>query len=417
MDEPVMLESDAVAAATDAIGEIDERETVDLSGKEDLVLDTGCTGLPFDVTDLSRRYGPSQRGATATQTYEAPCVIMSEVACVWMAVERFAPEQEARGEDDDDGSWEQEDAQNYRRFFMHTPKKQQPFYVCPAALVTQCGLERAIYVALAGIMIRDHEDVANLICGDSEWALHGSHDPVTYLPPPTAYALARPFYFPDPDKESWDLKRFARLYGVLQVNAVRGMIPFSTALFGVGLFTGAAFFNHSCHPNAVMMVQPGKVTQRGTVRDAFVSLTLERAHFKVVIQALTKIEMGEEITVAYHHQELPVEILSSNLVRTLHAISGMIANPLGCRCEVCCIHLSDEAEAGMSPDGARDVLLDAACMWSEKTAKRLEISLPLSSLLLGLCGATSQRVCACTPTPGFESWPRVCSTDRIARSA
>ena len=36
-------------------------------------------------------------------------------------------------------------------------------------------------------------------------------------------------------------------------------MPFSDTCYGVGLFSSAAFFNHSCQPNAILAVQPNQV--------------------------------------------------------------------------------------------------------------------------------------------------------------
>jgi|WetSurMetagenome_2_1015567.scaffolds.fasta_scaffold00597_5 hypothetical protein len=142
-------------------------------------------------------------------------------------------------------------------------------------------------------------------------------------------------------------------HGASQVNAIRGVMPFSDHCYGVGFFGSASFFNHACQPNAVMIVQPNSV----------------------YIHTLAPIAVGEEITVAY--QELPLELLSPNAVRVLHMRSGAIVNQLGCRCKICRIHLDDEAEAleeaGQDPEQGREVAVNLESTFTEATAERLKL--------------------------------------------
>ena len=107
---------------------------------------------------------------------------------------------------------------------------------------------------------------------------------------------------------------------------------------------------------------------------------------KVVMQALTTIQAGEEITVAY--QELPLEMLSPNLVRVLHMRSGAIANQLGCRCEICRLHLQDEAEGladqGKDSEAGRDVVVNMSSMWLEATAQRIKLDERLRTYVMAM---------------------------------
>ena len=118
--------------------------------------------------------------------------------------------------------------------------------------------------------------IASMACeSDEEWSLHGQ--PSERFPrPEQVYEVAKRVYFPDKG-EAWDLDRFARLYGIVQCNATAGITPFSEFYYGVGFFPGLVFINHSCKPNAIAVMEPGKL----------------------VISALEHIDEGDEITVAY----------------------------------------------------------------------------------------------------------------------
>jgi len=148
-------------------------------------------------------------------------------------------------------------------------------------------------------------------------------------------------------------------------------MPFSDMCFGVGMFTSSAFFNHACQPNAIMMVLPNSI----------------------MLQALSPIEAGDEITVAY--QELPLEMLSPTLVRMLHMRSGAIVNELGCRCETCRIHLEDESEAlaaaGQDPQGARDVSIDMKDVWLEATSERLKLDERLLTYVMAMINVPKKQ--------------------------
>jgi hypothetical protein len=327
-------------------------------GTGEALLDTGIPNMPFDIADMSKTYGPSQRGATAPKKIQAGKLIFHEVADMWVAT--AAPPLSEKP-----SLWEKQVGEDYKRFFLGTQKtKVPPYHVCPPELSYPTFPQGGLHVALAGLLIQQTpEDVADIIIGDSRFALHGSLDLLNFPAPQDCYEIAKRLYFAD-KADKWDVKRFGRLFGVLQVNALRGMMPFSDACYGVGLFSGAAFFNHACQPNAVMIVNPNNV----------------------YIQALTDIDVGDEITVAY--QELPLEMLAPAMVRVLHMRTGAIVNELGCRCETCRIHLEDEAEAlkaaGCDPNAAREVDLDVSAMFLPATAERLKLDERLRTYVMAL---------------------------------
>jgi hypothetical protein len=113
----------------------------------------------------------------------------------------------------------------------------------------------------------------------------------------------------------------------------------------------------------------------------------------IMLQALSPIEAGDEITVAY--QELPLEMLSPTLVRMLHMRSGAIVNELGCRCETCRIHLEDESEAlaaaGQDPQGARDVSIDMKDVWLEATSERLKLDERLLTYVMAMINVPKKQ--------------------------
>jgi hypothetical protein len=160
-------------------------------------------------------------------------------------------------------------------------------------------------------------------------------------------------------------------YRFKKVNAQRGMMPFSDMCYGVGMFTSAAFFNHACQPNAVMTVLPNSI----------------------MLQPLSCIEAGDEITVAY--TELPLEMLSPNLVRMLHMRTGAIVNELGCRCETCRLHLQEEGEAlaaaGQDPQTVREVSVDMKDMWLPPTAERLKLDERLLTYVMAMINVPKKK--------------------------
>ena len=155
------------------------------------------------------------------------------------------------------------------------------------------------------------------------------------------------------------------------MNAIRGVVPFSDDSYGVGLFTSSAFLNHACQPNAILAVQPNQVH----------------------LYALTKIEAGDEITVSY--QELPLEMMAPDLVRTLHMRSGAIVNAWGCCCEICRIHWDDESqalrEAGQDPEAGREVTLNLESMFMAETSQRLKLDRRLLTYVMAMLNASGDE--------------------------
>jgi hypothetical protein len=336
----------------------------------DLLMDTGTKKgqLAFDIAHLDRIYGPGQRGATAVREFQAGNCIQAEVALAYVSSQ--LPSGSGGGGGDQWNFFSGSNRTKTRPYDLQPPELSHPAWPLPGGL----------YVALTGILIRDHSDWSRLVTEpDGEWTLFGEVDSKRYAPAAAAYEMAKRLYFPagrggnvvvvtvtneagEETKEEqrteeedafWTLEHFARLYGVVQVNSMAGVVPFSTDVYGVGMYPGSVFFNHACQPNAAAFVLPSKV----------------------LVHALRRIEEGEEITIAY--QELPLELLSPNMVRTLHLLSGQIRNPLGCRCEICREHLDTEAvaleRAGQDPNQGRDVILDMIEMWEKGTKKRFEL--------------------------------------------
>jgi hypothetical protein len=362
-DEPPPKDKEEAPVVSEPLKDTDEAYWDEKGGDDpgdgtgEILLDPGIKGLPFDVVQMSKTYGPGQRGAVAPRAYKARDRIMREIACIWVA----APGPRLLA---DAVEWERKAHEDYGRFFLGTERETHPpYHVCPPQLSPPEFPMGGLHVALTGLLIKHREDIAELVTEQSEWSLHGSLDLLNYPAPQDCYEIARDLYFAD-KAERWDVKRFGRLFGVLQVNAIRGVLPFSTDAYGVGLFTSAAFFNHACQPNAVIMVYPNTV----------------------VIQALSDIELSEEITVAY--LELPLELLSSNAIRTLHMRTGAIVNNLGCRCETCRYHLEHEAEvltaSGMDPNGGRDVEVDLKSMFMESTTERLRMDKRLRTFMMAM---------------------------------
>ena len=182
----------------------------DGTGEE--LYDTGVPGLPFDVANMSKTYGPCQRGAVAPRSYMPGKVIMHEVAAIWVATSVAPLPSDAK-------PWEIEARKDYERFFHGTKKTMvPPYHICPPQLSPPAFPKGGLHVAVTGLMIAHQEEKAEIICGDSEWALHGSLDLLNFPAPQDCYEIAKNLYFAD-KADRWDLKRFGRLFGVIQVGA------------------------------------------------------------------------------------------------------------------------------------------------------------------------------------------------------
>ena len=210
-------------------------------------------------------------------------------------------------------------------------------------------LKGSLLIALTGLLICNCETLALTIISDGPWALHGRVHPTKYASPEEAFPALQDVYlstFADDAEKSarWNLATFARLYGAVQMNATLLYIPLSTSAYGAGFFPGTVFFNHACNPNAIIVTTPGKC----------------------VIQAISPIEVGDEVTVAY--KELPLDFLNDNLVRLLHFDAG-IEDARGCCCEICRASRAADEETAASegvvlpPAEFDPVELDLSKMW------------------------------------------------------
>lgn len=80
--------------------------------------------------------------------------------------------------------------------------------------------------------------------------------------------------------------------------------------------------------------------------------------FITLSQALSNIEAGEEITVAYH--EIPLDLFADNLVHSMHMDMGIEV----CQCEFCREARKEEEDVTLD--------LDLSLMWDAPTARRME---------------------------------------------
>ena len=254
----------------------------------------------IDIVDLSHTYGEHHRGATAKKDFNMSDSIQSEAAAMWVTFPVVDP--------DDNG------VPVPVTFFMGT--SAHPYHVVPPELDSD-KVRGGILIALTALMIKYREDKCNLMVSQTEWALFGRCDNTKYETAEKAYELVKSIYFSKKNGnaerrqflKNWNLERFGRMYAVVQVNAILAYSPISVNVYGAGMFPGSVFFNHSCKPNAIATVYPGKLT----------------------IQAISPIKKGEEITIAY--KELPIDLLSVSLTRFRHVEMGF--SDRGCRCEFC----------------------------------------------------------------------------------
>jgi len=171
----------------------------------------------------------------------------------------------------------------------------------------------------------------------------------------------------------WDLKEFGRLYAIIQVNALVGMMPMKNGVYGAGIFPGSVFFNHSCNPNAILVMRPGKI----------------------VIQALTNIECGDEVTVAY--SEIPIDLLKTNLVRAMHYDACGLTEEHGCKCAACTMLTLAEDEIirknGGDPEkDDRFIELDLQQMWVPETMDRLNMDHKFNAYVLTMFRNSASNV-------------------------
>jgi hypothetical protein len=295
--------------------------------------------IQVDVVDLSSVYGEGQRGMTAKRNFAAGEPIQSEVATVYVTHALPAEEDAA-----------------VRNFFLGRPGPGgKMFDVCPPELLK---LKGSLIIALTGLLIEKHEKLALIMTTEGPWCLLGRLHTGKYATPYEAFPVAAAVY---KFSERWTLQEFGRLYAIVQINAILAYSPLSSRVYGAGLFNGSVFFNHSCIPNAIASVRPGKL----------------------VIQALQPIEAGEEVTISY--KELPVDVLTTNLVRTLHYDMGLDST-LGCRCQLCMAAEETEStlivqEGGDPNNDDRVVQMDLSLMWTQGTNQRLSMDEKLLSFV------------------------------------
>lgn len=342
---------DSVPSVT-ATGQDDEgtkKDNDDVVGTEDRML--------VDIVDKSSLYGRGHRGMVAKQPFGPGDLIQQEVAAAYVS-HALNPETSSRDMD---------------IFFLGGDKR--PYDICPPELTNVRG---GLYIALTGILIWDREPLCLRVIEEGPWALFGRIHTGRFLDPYEAYKHIKQLYLDplaeeQPEKAArWTQREVGRLYSVVQLNALAGHIPVSAHVYGAGFFPCAAFFNHSCNPNAIATMLPNKL----------------------VIQALTSIDQWEEITIAY--QELPVDLLNTSLVRAHHHASGVITMAAfgedadqGCRCNMCTMVNEAEgkiiAEAGGDPTkDERIVELDMERMWLYETQQRLAMDEQFKSFVISM---------------------------------
>lgn len=150
-------------------------------------------------------------------------------------------------------------------------------------------------------------------------------------------------------------------------------IPLSINAYGAGFFPAIALLNHSCNPNAIVTVAPGKC----------------------ILQACAPIEPGDEITIAY--RELPLDLLKPSMIRFIH-FEEKIQHEKGCRCEICRSQDPEVAEGDDAPETQEEVEekitemgrafaeleLDLSHMWVDKTRQRIKRDKKLMSFVIAM---------------------------------
>jgi hypothetical protein len=271
----------------------------------------------FEFGDMSSTYGPFQRGCIAKSAAPPGTVVLLEDAMIWVCAP--LPEDLA----DDDGNF----PEAVKLFFLSSPSHPN-WFMLPKDLLDVLG---GFHIALTALAILRQPFMANVFLGDVPDfpGLFGHHDFGNCCTAAEAYEIAHKYFFQpaieagkkQPDAESeleapserraritateeelaeWTVERFGRLYAVMQTNALKGYRPMDTELYGVGIFSAACFYNHSCNPNAVMHVQPGKVC----------------------IQLVRPVEAGDEITVAYKVRSPCISLKKSPTLTHIHTQKG-----------------------------------------------------------------------------------------------
>lgn len=270
--------------------------------------------VPYDIVMMEDVYGEGQRGVIANRPIAAHDAIQIETSLAYVSYPFAADNVAAHVKD----------------FFGHVSTvngERKTLAVMPEELKSVPG---GVYVALTGEMIARHEKLAVMIV-DPLTGFHGriNPDPHKSCTAEEAHALIEKHYLGGGEEEAektafWTLQMTARLFAVVQSNSKEGFVPMSINLYGIGMFPGSAYFNHSCSPNAVLTMLPGKV----------------------FVQAILDIEPGAEITIAY--QEIPIDMLSEDLTRTLQLNAGLRGE---CKCKTCKDTDEEELKAVLGLEG------------------------------------------------------------------
>ncbi len=252
---------------------------------------------------------------------------------------------------------------------------------CPAPFL---GIKGCMHVYMTCLLIKDYPKKARMFLGHVEGVsgLFGrvNENSSHFCTPMQAWPISNDQILrhiePPEERAYWTLDKFARLYGVVQVNAVLGRMPLRDGCYGLGFFPGVCFINHSCVPNAVRIMVPGRI----------------------YIQSLRSIREGDEITVAYH--EFPTDLLGKRMALFLqHQWLGF-----ECRCAMCTAVAMEEGAApqqGVSDIPAEgegdanvidiDMTKDPFTeLWCDEVKAKLSVDMRLRSMVTQMVHKASQ---------------------------
>lgn len=300
-------------------GEKDDSRVVELSTPEEvekLLSDNSVEArqiefsdahADFEISVMAEKYGASQRGVIATKSFNPSDHILSERPKCYVSA-RFDEKTDPHG-------------------FFSRDWNGNDFASIPKELDDMENVKGKLVITLTAEMILQKPLICELMVSDSEWAFFGMLDEKKYESPERAYEIVKKVYYKKTGNSAtggnateqkkrrrtflkcWPLETFTKLYAVIQTNAQIAYSPLSVNVYGAGIFTAGMFFNHSCQPNAMCTVRPGKL----------------------VIQAIAPINAGDEITVAY--KEFPLDLLSRDMVKALQYSIGLRES--GCCCTAC----------------------------------------------------------------------------------
>ncbi len=298
--------------------------------------------VPYVISLMEDVYGRGHRGAIAIQRMEMRDIIQVENALVYVSHKMSDTV-----------------ASDCKSFFGGQPSA--PYHEVPDELVTVAG---GLHITMTAVLMRDHAAKAKLFI-DPVKGLHGRIHKGKCTEPEEAWEWVQKLFpglcptgvekmFPLAHPAVWDFDSFVKLYAVVQLNAVEGIVPLSINMYGLGFFPGSVYFNHSCSPNAMRVMMPGKLC----------------------IQVTADINPGDEITVAY--REVPSDLVAESVSRRLHYDVGLYD---GCRCKVCSV--VDKEQEKEREEGADNVVEvdNLEHMWTENTGMRLALDTRLKSLV------------------------------------